>query len=86
MKYFHQSGINLGVKKRFYFSQLWPTSFYGVLCQSFALAMFNKNFAYFQHCIYGIQRDKERCYCIGVINDINEGIAMFEDYSIEDLY
>jgi hypothetical protein len=84
--YWMQSGRNVGIKRHFYFSQIWAPTFYGIIAQAIALCIFNKNYAYFQHCISGIQRIDGRPCCIGVIRNIDEGQTFFAGFSPSDLY
>ena len=84
--YWQHSGSTFNLKKKFYFSQIWPTTLFGILTQAFGLTTFNKNYAYFQHCIAGIQRIDQVPYCIGVIKTLDEGEKYFDNFSVEDLY
>lgn len=85
-RYWMSAGKRLGVKGGFYFSQIWAPTFYGIITQGFALAIFNKNYAYFQHCISGIQHVDDKPCCIGIVEDIDECMKYFKDFCIEDLY
>ena len=77
----------MGVKRNFYFSQIWGPTFFGILSQAIGIKVFNNNYAYFQHCIYGIQRnDNNIPLCIGVTDNIDEMSEVFEDFVIDDLY
>ena len=83
--YWKSSGKKIGVDRGFYFSHLWPPSLFGILTQSLGLSLFNKNFTYFQHCIYGLQHNNNgKPLCIGVINNVSEGQRFFEDLTLED--
>lgn len=74
------------VKKKVYYSTLWPPTFFGILSQAFGIAIFNKNLTYFQHSIYGLQRDDNgHPLCIGVIDNIDEGTKYFKGFSFNDL-
>ncbi|SHO53580.1 hypothetical protein [Anaerocolumna xylanovorans] len=85
--YWIKSGKNIEIKEKFYFSQIWGPTFYGILSQAIGLVMFNKNYAYFQHCIYGIQHtDDGRPLCIGVVDNISEAEKYFEGFTVDDLY
>ena len=85
--YWKSSGDRLGVNRKFYFSQLWPPSFLGILSNALALSTFNKNYTYLQHCAYGLQHSGDgKPLCIGVINNINEGQKYFEDLTPEDFF
>lgn len=77
----------LKIRRNFYFSQIWGPTFFGILSQAIGICVFNNNYAYFQHCIYGIQRDDtNRPLCIGVTDNIDEMTSVFPDFTIEDLY
>ena len=84
--YWQHSGSTFNLKKKFYFSQIWPTTLFGILTQAFGLTTFNKNYAYFQHCIAGIQSIDQVPYCIGGIKTLDEGEKYFDNFSVEDLY
>jgi hypothetical protein len=84
--FWRSSGRRLNIGSQFYFSHLWPPTLYGLFSQALALTVFNKNFAYFQHSIYGLQRSESGIpLCVGVISDMKEGMAYFKGLSIEDL-
>lgn len=85
-KFWKNSGKEIGIKNKFYFSHLWPTTLYGILVQVFAMVVFSDSYAYFQHCIRGLQKDEEHCACIGVCEDIVECEKYFPDFTMEDLY
>ncbi len=85
-KYWKNSGKQIGINNKFYFSHLWPTTLYGILVQAFAMVVFSDSYAYFQHCIRGLQKDEEHCACIGVCEDLSECEKYFPDFSVEDLY
>ena len=80
-----QSGKRLGMKSRFYCSHLWPPTFFGILAQMFAIVVFSGSYAYFQHCIQGLQKGEDYCACIGVCEDIGECERYFADFELEDL-
>jgi hypothetical protein len=84
--YWINSGKSIGILEHFYFSQIWAPTFYGIITQAFALSIFNKNYAYFQHCISGIQHIDNRPCCIGIAQNIYECNTYFKDFLIEDLY
>lgn len=84
-KYWVSSGKKIGMKSKFYFSHLWPPTFFGILTQMFAIAIFGNSYAYFQHCIRGLQKDEENCACIGVCENIEECQKFFEDFEMEDI-
>ncbi len=84
--YWRASGKKLRVKTKFHFSQIWAPTFFGILSQALGLVIFNNNYAYFQHCIYGIQRTENHVpLCIGVSDDISDAMNHFKDFSIEDI-
>ena len=85
-KYWKESGKCIGVRNKFYFSQLWPTTLYGILVQVFAMVVFSESYSYFQHCIRGLQKDDSHCACIGVCEDIEECQKYFPDFEIDDLF
>jgi len=85
-EYWFFASRQLGIHGGFYFSHIWPPTFYGILSQSLAIAIFGKNYLYFQHCINGIQRKNNVPLCVGVIRDMNEGEKYFGDLKFEDLY
>lgn len=85
-KYWIRSGKVIGVKNKFYFSQLWPTTFFGILSQMFAIIVFSNSYSYFQHCIQGLQKDEEHCACIGVCQDIDECMKYFSDFKVDFLF
>ena len=71
---------------KFYFSQIWGPTFFGILSQALGLVIFNNNYAYFQHCIYGIQHDDEgKPLCIGVSDDLDVVLANFPDFDLSDI-
>ena len=84
-RYWKNSGLRAGVKNRFYFSHLWPPTFFGILNQMFAVAVFNNSYSYFQHCIQGLQKASGSCACVGVCENINECSLYFPDFEIDDL-
>lgn len=84
-KYWMQSGKRIGIKNKFYFSHLWPTTLFGILVQMFAIVMYSNSYSYFQHCIRGLQKDESHCACIGVCEDVDECMKYFPDFDIEDL-
>lgn len=79
-------GNKLNVKRKFYFSVLYPTSFFGLFTQSIALVIFNKNYSYFQHCINGLQRVNHIPLCLGVIESMEEGKERFQGFDSDYLY
>jgi len=84
--YWRSSCKRLGTTSKFYFSHIWPPTLFGILSQTFGITLFNKNYAYFQHCIYGLQRSEEgRPFCIGVIDSLDEGKLQFKDFLAEDV-
>ena len=85
-KYWLYSGKAININSKFYFSQMWPPTLFGILNQMFALSIYSNSYSYFQHCIRGLQKDDVSCACIGVCEDINECKKYFSDFSIEDLY
>lgn len=85
-KYWLYSGKAININSKFYFSQMWPPTLFGILNQMFALSIYSNSYSYFQHCIRGLQKDDISCACIGVCEDINECKKYFSDFSIEDLY
>lgn len=85
--YWRSSCKRVGTTSKFYFSHLWPPTLFGILSQSFGISLFNKNYAYFQHCIYGLQRNEEgKPFCIGVIDSLDEGELHFKGFLPEDVY
>lgn len=77
----------LCIKRNFYFSQIWGPTFFGIFSQAIGIAIFSNNYTYFQHCIYGIQRDPEnKPLCIGVTDNIDEILNVFDDFKMDDLY
>lgn len=85
-KYWMNSGKYIGIEKKFYFSQLCPTSLYGILSQMFAKTVFGNSYSYFQHCIRGLQKNDKSCACIGVCTDVDECLKYFPDFEINDLF
>ena len=80
------SGRRLGVRMKFYFSQIWGPTFFGILSQALGLVIFNNNYAYFQHCIYGMQRSEDgKPFCIGVSDDLDDVMANFPDFQLSDI-
>lgn len=74
------------VKRGFYYSNLLPSTFYGILIQSLSMILFENNFNYFQHSINGLQRKEEIPLCIGIVKNIDEGKRYFSDFREEDLF
>ena len=67
-------------------SMLNPYSSVGLYVQSIALAIYPNNYNYVQHAIRALQRKIDRPYCLGVINDVEEGKKYFPGFSEDDLY
>lgn len=74
------------VKRGFYYSNLLPSTFYGILVQSLSMILFENNFNYFQHSINGLQRKEDKPLCIGIVKNIDEGKMYFSDFCEEDLF
>lgn len=85
-KHWMESGKRIGIKNKFYFSHLWPTTLFGILVQMFAIVVYSDSYSYFQHCIRGLQKDDNHCACIGVCEDIEECMKYFPDFEIDDLF
>ena len=56
----------LGVTQPFYFSNLVPTSFYGIFTQALILRIFPNNHDYFQYAIKQLQHSQGVPLCIGM--------------------
>lgn len=80
------TGKSLGVWRDFCFSNLNPTSFYGLFIQCLALILYPDNFNYFQHSVKGLQRAQGQPLCIGMVETINEAEQCFPSFRVEDLY
>lgn len=85
-KYWLSASKRLGVRRRFYFSQIWPTTFFGIMSQMFAFSVFSNSYSYFQHCIRGLQKNETSCACIGVCENLEECTKYFSDFKLEDLF
>lgn len=85
-KYWIHSGKRIGIRSKFYFSHLWPTTLFGILMQMFAIVVYGNSYSYFQHCIRGLQKDEEHCACIGVCENLDECMKYFPDFDIDDLF
>lgn len=79
-------GYALGVKNRFYFSQIWPPTFLGIITQMIGIAMFDNSYSYFQHVISGLQTNERRYLCIGVAENISKAMEVFNDICLDDYY
>lgn len=79
-------GKSLGVRRNFCFSNLYPTSFYGLFVQCLALILYPGNFNYFQHSVKGLQRVQGQPLCIGMVETIDEAEQCFPSFGVEDLY
>jgi hypothetical protein len=78
-------GRKLGVRRNYYFSNLVPSSLYGVMIQAIALTLFPNNYNYFQHSLAGLQRNEERPLCVGMVLDHNELHKFYPEFKKEDL-
>lgn len=78
-------GKDLGYGRNFTFTNLWPSSFYGLFAQTVSLALFQNNYTYFQHALRGIQRGEGPPLCIGIVENLEEAEKYFPDFSMEDL-
>ena len=68
-------------------NKIWGSTFFGIFSQAISIAIFSNNYTYFQYCIYGIQRDPEnKPLCIGVTDNIDEILNVFDDFKMDDLY
>lgn len=65
---------------------LQPHSFLGLMVQLVAIAQYPENYNYVQHAIRGLQRKKEKPYCLGVIKDLEEGKRFYPSLVMDDLY
>ena len=79
-------GREIGVRRNFFFSNLVPSSLYGVMIQAIALMVFPNNYNYFQHSLAGLQRNKDRPLCVGMALNIGELKKFFPEFREEDLY
>lgn len=79
-------GKSIGVRQNFCFSNLYPTSFYGLFVQCLALILYPGNFNYFQHSVKGLQRVQGKPLCIGMVETIDEAKTYFSSFGVEDLY
>lgn len=84
--YWLYSGRAVNINHRFYFSQMWPPTLFGILNQIFVLSLYSNSYSYFHYCIRGLQKNDTSCACIGVCEDINECKKYFSDFCMEDLY
>ncbi len=79
-------GRSLGIRKNYYFSNLMPSSFYGVLIQAIALIIFPNNYNYFQHTLAGLQRNEEGPLCVGMALNMEELHKNYPEFREEDLF
>lgn len=79
-------GRILDVDSKFYFSQIWPPTFLGIITQMLGLVMFGNSYSYFQHVISGLQTNEGKYLCIGVVEDIQKAIEFFNDIRPEDYF
>ena len=63
-------GLLLGAEKNFYFSNMYPKSFFGLFIQCLALIIYPDNYSYVQYLMKGLQRIDGKPLCIGMIEDI----------------
>lgn len=79
-------GKYLGIRRNFYFTNLVPSSLYGVLVQAIALTIFPNNYNYFQHSLAGLQRNQDIPLCIGMVLDPAEIKKFFPDFEEKDMF
>jgi len=79
-------GKYFNIRSGFYYTNLFPPTFYGIFVQLLALVLFPNNYNYFQHSISGLQRMDGKPLCIGIINNMEEGKRFFNTFCEEDLY
>ncbi len=79
-------GRRLGVRRNYYFTNLVPSSLYGVLVQAIALMIFPDNYNYFQHTLAGLQRSQGRPLCVGMALNQAELREFYPEFREEDLF
>ncbi len=79
-------GKSMGIRRNFYFTNLVPSSLYGVLVQAIALTIFPNNYNYFQHSLAGLQRNDNVPLCIGMVLEPAEIKRFFPDFENEDMF
>ena len=79
-------GRKIGVRRNYYFTNLVPSSLYGVLIQAIALIIFPNNYNYFQHSLAGLQRSKNKPLCVGIVLNRNELRDFYPEFRDEDLF
>lgn len=79
-------GKEVGIRRNFYFSNLVPSSLYGVLMQAVALMLFPNNYNYFQHALAGLQRAGGKPLCVGMVENPEEIEKYYPELKEEDLY
>ncbi len=79
-------GRKLGVRRNYYFTNLVPSSVYGVLVQAIALMIFPDNYNYFQHALAGLQRSQDRPLCVGMALNQAELREFYPEFREEDLF
>ena len=79
-------GRSIGIRRNFYFTNLVPSSLYGVLIQAIALTIFPNNYNYFQHSLAGLQRNQNIPLCIGMALDIDEIRKYYPEFREDDMF
>lgn len=72
-------GRIVGKNRNFYFTNLVPSSFYGVLIQAISLILFPNNYNYFQHTMAGLQREDNIPLCSGMVINFDEINEFYPD-------
>lgn len=78
-------GRKIGIRRNFYFTNLLPSSLYGVFIQAVALMVFKHNYNYFQHSLAGLQRSDERPLCVGMVLNMDELKKFYPEFREDDL-
>lgn len=78
-------GKLIGVRRNYYFTNLLPSSIYGVLVQAISLKYFPNNYNYFQHSLAGLQRNGSVPLCVGMVLNKDELKVHFPEFREEDL-
>lgn len=81
-----QLGARFGFRRNYYFTNLVPSSLYGVVVQAVALLIFPNNYNYFQHSLAGLQRADNRPLCVGMVLNKGELSKFFPEFTQEDLF